>query len=73
MHYTLDYILGKPEDFKICVNCRALNWYANESCHACGSDEFKNDERDVEKLSEEIWEIYEEFCDNPGNVEIDTR
>ena len=72
MHHTLNYIMGQPEDFTIYVNRKAVNWYENESHHACGSNKFENDERDVEKLSEEIWGIRKEACDDPGNIGIGT-
>jgi len=41
MHVTLGYLLSKPSDFKICLNCGAFNWYENEECHSCGGTEFR--------------------------------
>jgi len=31
--FDLAYVEVKPNDFKICNSCGALNWYENESSH----------------------------------------
>ena len=54
MHHTVERILAKPTDYKVCKNCRALNWYENKICRACEEARFsvetktymKNLERD---------------------------
>lgn len=30
--FSLAQVYGKPSDFKICNNCKNLNWYDNEEC-----------------------------------------
>lgn len=35
MQHTLWKIISKPNDYKICMNCWALNRYENEVCHEC--------------------------------------
>ena len=40
MRHTVDYILGKPADFKVCKECRTINWYENDECVNCFSQEF---------------------------------
>lgn len=36
MEVDLMNIAQKPNDFKICKHCNAINWYENESC--CNTD-----------------------------------
>ena len=42
MEFTLDYIVTKESDFKVCKKCNTLNWYENEECRECGSILFDN-------------------------------
>jgi hypothetical protein len=41
--FTTDYLLAKPTDFKMCVECKRPNWYENEYCtHLdCTSTKFR--------------------------------
>ena len=41
MEATLEKIIGKVSDFKICMACKAVNWYENESCINCEKDKFR--------------------------------
>lgn len=49
MDSTIGYIRGKPTDFKICKECKAINWYENEYCHQCFKTDFEEDYSLVEK------------------------
>ena len=35
MHQTIGRIAGKPNDYKKCPSCNAINWYENETCVNC--------------------------------------
>jgi len=55
MHTTYGYVISKPRDFKICLNCGRINWYENESCINCYSSEFRRaTKQDAENLELEI-------------------
>jgi ribosomal protein L40E len=63
MHVTIGYLLSKPRDFKICLNCGCFNWYENETCHTCGSKRFrKATQRDVDSYAKFRDENDEHFC-----------
>ena len=48
MHTTVGYLVSKPEDFKMCRKCGAINWYERERCHSCGGRAFRHvKERDI--------------------------
>ena len=38
MHHTLDKILGKPSDYKLCESCGNVTWYENSECAFCGDE-----------------------------------
>jgi RNA polymerase subunit RPABC4/transcription elongation factor Spt4 len=40
MERRLVDILQKLNDFKVCKKCGRINWYENENCIECSSDEF---------------------------------
>lgn len=63
MKHTIDYIESNPDDFKVCAECGAINWYENKRCHSCGGRSFRElKDKDIIALKE----IYGE------NAEIDT-
>lgn len=54
MHQTIGRIAGKVNDYKICRECKTINWYENEECIGCGKKKFRNmTERDGERLLKE--------------------
>lgn len=42
MNTTIERLKGKPDDFKICKDCGAFNWYENCECHNCGRSHFED-------------------------------
>lgn len=54
MEATLEKILGKPSDFKLCKSCKAINWYENEECRECHKKRFNWNVKLIEK-----WVDYE--------------
>lgn len=58
MEQTLGNITGKPTDYKICKECKKLNWYENEECIDCGKKDFIEDEQEVLKWSNEEYQFY---------------
>ncbi len=75
----LNKILGKPNDYYICEECGALNFYENDGCRECNTiapeinDEMNKkvlDWADEEyKFYQEELEYTEDECDNL--IEID--
>jgi len=52
---TIGVVIGKPDDYKICKGCGAINWYENEVCHSCRNDEFRElTEKDIEEIEKAI-------------------
>lgn len=35
MHHSIERILSKPTDYKICWGCQSVNWYENVHCVNC--------------------------------------
>lgn len=63
MKHTIDYIESHPDDFKVCTECGAINWYENKQCIMCHSKSFRGlTEKDIKAIKE----IYGE------DAEIDT-
>ena len=63
MRVSVEYLLSKPEDFKVCKNCGCFNWYERISCHNCGSGTFRRaTEDDVESYVETREKEDEHFC-----------
>jgi ribosomal protein L40E len=63
MHTTVGYLASKPEDFKICHGCGAINWYERERCHSCGGRAFRRvKERDIQSYIE-VRSRDEHFCE----------
>jgi len=64
MHVTLGYLTAKPEDFKVCLNCGAFNWYENEICHSCGKSRFRPaTQKDVNRYYEQRKSNDEHCCE----------
>lgn len=75
MRHTLDRIAGKPTDYKICCGdgeqmCDALNWYENESCVECHTENnFRpTTEEEVKYLCEDVADGYIEY---PDDTDVD--
>ena len=58
MTTQLHRVLCKPNDYKICEDCYKLNWYENEVCCECGSNDF--DSSIVSQHIDEEYRFYEE-------------
>ena len=43
MEHQLAKIFGKQSDYKICNDCEQINWYENETCHECCSEDLVYD------------------------------
>ena len=59
MEVTLDKILCKPDDFKMCVECGAVNWYENDKCHDCQSNKFNDNADRVTEWAKKEYEFWE--------------
>jgi hypothetical protein len=74
MHHTLGRIRDKPTDYKLCKECYSVNWYKNEFCVNCNSEEF-DEEADVREYIQEDIDYYiseEEFNEeNAENLEVE--
>lgn len=40
MKCSIEYIINKPNDFKVCKKCFKINWYENLQCISCFHDSF---------------------------------
>ena len=58
METTLFNVFSKPNDFKICKKCGALNWYENKECKECGSKEFKDDKKSILKWANNEFDFW---------------
>ena len=67
----------KPSDFKICKKCGALNWYENEECKDCDSEEFDTSTEAVLNWVEdevEFWVKEEGYTEEQAyNVLVETN
>ena len=59
MTHTLAKIFGKPNDYKLCSECGYLNWYENQYCVQCPSDEFDNKSDHVQMYITDDYKFYE--------------
>ncbi len=58
LHHTIDRILSKWWDYKICLNCGSWNWYENRECVNCQGDQFRKASRkDAEKLNDSMADV----------------
>lgn len=69
MKHTLDRVINKPTDYKMCNapetdevgSCEEVNWYENEECFFCGSTEFREPRAgELEQWAEEISEGFDD-------------
>ena len=58
MQKILACIIGKPSDFKICIDCSSINWYENEECHECGGKYFEQDDDEVLLWAQEQYDAW---------------
>jgi len=58
MEHELARIFQKPNDYKLCNKCNRLNWYENDCCIECGSDDFKECGDGVEKWVNDEYEYW---------------
>ena len=49
-------LLSKPNDFKVCCECGAFNWYENEECIMCFEKKFKKITQKAIKDEIKFWE-----------------
>jgi len=55
MRHTLDYILDKKNDFKICVECGSFIWHEKDKCNSCSSTTIRDiNQKDIIFLNKEI-------------------
>ena len=43
MENSLEKILGKPSDYRMCKLCGNINWYENTSCVFCGDETIESE------------------------------
>ena len=59
-------VISKPTDFKICKQCKGLNWYENEECLHCNdrgmetSSDFNETKEAVNEYLKSEYEFYQE-------------
>jgi hypothetical protein len=70
MEHTLDKIISKPSDYKLCPLCGNVNWYENEDCYFCGDGDLRiTDTMTREEMDDwwkdeyEFWKIEEVYDD----------
>jgi len=75
MKTTLEKMIGKPTDYKICVDCYLANWYENNECYNCECSKFLDDQDDVlewVKKEYDFWINVEDYTEKEAdNIEID--
>ena len=42
MRHSIDRIKSNIYDYKMCKECGMINWYENEECIYCGSNNFND-------------------------------
>jgi ribosomal protein L40E len=58
MHHTIERLLSKWWDYKVCLNCGSWNWYENKECVNCQGDQFRKASRkDAEKLNDTMADV----------------
>ena len=60
MKNTFGYIKSRPDDFKVCKDCLAINWYGNKDCLECGSESFDESREKVMELIESKMDAWQE-------------
>jgi hypothetical protein len=69
MEHSLEKIISKPSDYKICTSCGNLNWYENEECIICGDDLELSELMDNEMMDDwfeeekEFWMNVEDYTE----------
>jgi len=58
MHQILTNILGKPNDYKQCKKCNAINWYENIECVECENKKFIKNEKKLIKYIQADYNYY---------------
>jgi len=71
MEMSLGYILGQPNDFKVCQRCGEVNWYEKEVCFSCNSREFEKNERRIRKVTKSEMRALEQQGIAPQEIEIE--
>ena len=55
---TLDTLVMKPSDFKVCEKCGKINWYENEDCIECGENKFNDSKVAVMKWAKDEYDYW---------------
>lgn len=59
MRHLINRIISKPTDYTQCMQCRAINWYENESCIDCNSSNLERIEIDENIFIDYMEETFE--------------
>ncbi|RLC77545.1 MAG: hypothetical protein DRI61_11390 [Chloroflexi bacterium] len=55
MDAIIGLVISKPEDYRKCNICGAINWYEREICHNCGSNDLRDlNEADIQQIANAI-------------------
>lgn len=56
MYHKIIRVLSKKTDYKMCVKCKSVNWYENQTCWNCDSSKFRKrlDKSTINYLKEDI-------------------
>jgi len=58
MESSLSQIQQKPTDYKICKNCKSINWYENQECIGCMGREFSTNIESTVTVIEQEYSFY---------------
>ncbi len=61
METTLEQIIGKKNDFKLCKQCERINWYENKICHCCNGKEFNDHGKKIIEYVEYDYKFYKKL------------
>ncbi len=74
MESQLMQIQAKPSDYKVCINCKKINWHENENCIECESNGFNEEKSYVlESLNDEYIFYTKEFNNFENGLPLTER
>jgi len=59
MYHRIERIVGKPGDYKVCLNCGYVNWYERVACISCDRRRFRRTSKGELKRLFWDWEDWE--------------
>lgn len=62
MEVYIKDIFGSTHDYKVCKECKTINWYENTNCFNCGSKHYNKREQAVLKAIQKEFDFYVNEC-----------